>query len=75
VPNVTAANLLQSAKYFDITLITCATLGNILIFVALAVGAIVLQAGFALIYRYFGADITELFLTPIARRINHRGVR
>jgi len=48
VPNVTAANLLQSAKYFDITLITCATLGNILIFVALAVGAIVLQAGFAL---------------------------
>ena len=48
MPNVTAANLLQGAKNFDITLITRATLGNILIFVALTFGAIVLQAGFAL---------------------------
>lgn len=48
VPYMAAADLLQGAKHFDVALVTCSTLGNILISLALAFGAIMLQTGFAL---------------------------
>jgi len=48
VPDIAAANLLQGAEYFNIALVTCSTLDNVLVFLTLALGAEMLQTGFAL---------------------------
>ena len=49
MPYVAAAYLLQCTKHFDVTLVTCTTLHDIFICLGLAFGAIMLQAGLALV--------------------------
>jgi len=48
-PYVAAAYLPQCAKHFDVALVTCTTLADIFICLGLAFGAIMLQAGLALL--------------------------
>lgn len=48
VPDIAAAYLLQGAEYFYVALVTCSTLDNVFIFLALAFSAEMFQTGFAL---------------------------
>ena len=48
VSDIAAADLLQGAEYFNVALVTCSTLDNVLIFLTLALGAKMLQTGLAL---------------------------